>query len=116
MDEEIAIPLLIEDVPVPLRQDEDGAIRVGKTRIPLDTVVIAFQQGASAEGIVESYPTLSLEEVYAVIAYYLRRKAEVEDYLRVRANFAAGVREENQRRFPSNGLREKLLARRASGL
>ena len=49
--------LVIEAPAVPLRTDDHGVIRVGKTRVPLDTVVFAFNQGASPEEIVMSYPT-----------------------------------------------------------
>jgi hypothetical protein len=50
--------------------------------------------------------------VYSVITYYLRHKPEVEAYLKEREALAARVREEVERRFPSAGLRERLLARR----
>src|SRR2546428_841429 len=63
--------LVIEAPPVPLRTDEHGVMRVGKTRVPLDTVVFAFNHGSSPEEIVLSYPTLDLEDVYAVVIYYL---------------------------------------------
>ena len=59
--------LVIEAPPVPLRTDEHGVLRVGKTRVPLDTLVYAFNQGASAEEIVLSYPTLELGDIYAVV-------------------------------------------------
>jgi uncharacterized protein (DUF433 family) len=70
--------LVLEAPPVPLRTDEHGALRVGKTRIPLDTVVDAFNQGASAEEIVMSYPSLELGDVYAVVNYYLHNRTEVD--------------------------------------
>lgn len=69
-------------VDVPLRMDENGKIRIGHTRILLELVIYAFQQGETAEGIIDSYPTLKLAEVYAVIAYYLTHRAEVDEYLR----------------------------------
>ena len=49
--------------------------------ISLDSVVIAFQQGHSAETIQQLYPALSLEEVYGAIAYYLANRDEVDQYL-----------------------------------
>ncbi|MDQ3255381.1 MAG: DUF433 domain-containing protein [Acidobacteriota bacterium] len=104
--------LIIEAPPVPLRIDEDGVMRVGQTRVPIDTVVFSFNEGASPEEIVLRYPTLELADVYAVIAYYLKHKAEIESYLREREERAARVREENERRFPQAGIRERLLARR----
>jgi uncharacterized protein (DUF433 family) len=67
---------------VPLRTEDDGTIRVGQTRGLLEIVIRAFQWGETPEGIVQSFPTLKLDEVYAVIAYYLQNRSEVDDYVR----------------------------------
>jgi uncharacterized protein (DUF433 family) len=105
--------LVIEAPPVPLRTDEHGVMRVGKTRVPLDTVIFAFNQGSSPEEIVLSYPTLDLEDVYAVVNYYLHNRAEVDSYLNQREAEAARIQEENEKRFPPTGIRARLLARRS---
>ena len=97
---------------VPLRADADGVLRVGKTRVTLDTVVAAFSDGATAEEIAQRYPSLDLADVYQVIGYYLRRPTEVEAYLRRRRAKAARVRRENEARFDPRGVRDRLLARR----
>ncbi|MCI0488459.1 MAG: DUF433 domain-containing protein [Blastocatellia bacterium] len=104
--------LIIEAPPVPLGTDEQRVLRVGKTRVPLDTVVYAFNQGASPEEIVMSYPTLDLVDVYAVINYYLYNRAEVDAYIQQRESEAERIRTENEKRFPSAGIRARLLARR----
>lgn len=91
--------LVIEAPPVPLRTDEHGVVRVGKTRVPLDTVVYAFNQGASAEEIVMSYPSLELVDVYAVVNYYLHNR-RVDTYLSQREAESARIRTENEKRFP----------------
>jgi uncharacterized protein (DUF433 family) len=104
--------LVIEAPPVPLRTDEQGVLRVGKTRVPLDTVVYAFNQGASAEEIVMSYPSLELVDVYAVVNYYLHNRTEVDTYLSQREAESARVRKKNEKRFPPKGIRARLLARR----
>lgn len=96
--------------PVPLRTDAQGVIRVGGTRVTLDTVVYAFDTGASPEEIAEDYP-LRLDDVYAVITYYLRHREEVAAYLERRRRHAEAVRRENEARFDHRGLRERLLAR-----
>ena len=96
---------------IPLEIDTDGVIRVGGTRVTLDTVVAAFNEGATAEEIVYQYPSLNLADVYATISYYLRQTAEVEAYLRRRQEQAAQVREQNEVRFNPYGVRERLLAR-----
>src|SRR5262245_55242599 len=63
-------------------QDEHGVLRVGHTRVMLDSVVAAFHLGHSAETIAQQYPSLKLEDVYGAIAYYLANQADVDRYLR----------------------------------
>ena len=104
--------LVIAAEPVPLAIDADGVVRVGGTRVMLDTVVAAFEEGATAEDIVSQYQPLDLADVYAVLSYYLRHRSEVEAYLRERQQQAQLVREQNQARFDQRGIRERLLARR----
>ncbi len=104
--------LAIEAPPVPLRIDEHGVLRVGETRVPLDTVVYAFNQGASPEEIVMSYTTLVLADVYAVVNYYLHNQVKVDAYITRRETEAARIRIENEKRSPQAGIRARLLARR----
>jgi uncharacterized protein (DUF433 family) len=106
----MTLPLITE--PIPLRSDADGVLRVGNTRVTLDTVAAAFQEGMTPEGIVEQYPTLALGQVYSVIGYLLNHTAELETYQKARLEKAEAVRRENEARFPSAGIRERLLARR----
>lgn len=96
--------------PVPLRTDDHGVIRIGTTRVRLDTVFAAFETGASAEEIAVNYP-LQLDDVYALITYNLRHQEEVRAYLDRRQQQAEAVRRENEARFEHRGLRERLLAR-----
>ncbi len=98
--------------PIPLAVDVDGTIRVADTRVTLDTVVAAFLDGATAEEIVQQYPSLELADAYAVIGYYLRQRAEVEAYLHQRHRTARKVRLQNESRFDPVGMRARLLARR----
>lgn len=106
--------LSIVSPPVPLRVDADGVVRVGGTRVTLDTVVDAFAEGLSAEEIALQYPSLQLADIYATIGYYLQNREEVEAYLEDQARGAAEVRAEAERRFPPQGVRARLLARRPS--
>ncbi len=99
---------------VPLAADANGVVRVGNTRVTLDTVIAAFTDGATAEEIVQQYPSLHLADVYSVIGYYLRHSAEVEAYLQQRRVQRDAVRQQNEGRFDPHGVRERLLARRAS--
>jgi len=100
---------------IPLSTDNDGVIRVGNTRVTLDTIVAAFKEGATAEEIAYQYPTVSLADIYSVIGYYLHQKKEVDAYLKRREKFAEEVRRQNEARFDATGIRERLLARRTSG-
>jgi uncharacterized protein (DUF433 family) len=111
--EKITMPLSIATEPVPLHADDEGVLRVGKTRVTLDSVVSAFQEGATAEEIAQQYPSLELADIYSVIGYYLRRRAEIDSYLEARRERAADVRQENESRHDPAGVRERLLARRA---
>lgn len=106
------VGLDIKVEPVPLRTDADGVVRVGATRVTLDTVIGAFKDGATAEEIASQYPTLQLADIYSVIAYYLRSTEDVEAYLQNRRDQAKLVREENEARFDPKGVRDRLMARR----
>ncbi len=107
----MTIPTTMERIP--LKTDPDGVVRVDGTRVTLDTIVQTFEEGATAEEIVQQYSSLNLADVYAVIAYYLQRREQVQEYLRERQQQAQQVRQENQARFDARGLRERLLARRS---
>jgi uncharacterized protein (DUF433 family) len=63
---------------VPLSMDEAGVLRLAGTRVSLDSVIYAFEEGATSEEIVQQYPTLDLAAIYSVLSYYLQNRAEVE--------------------------------------
>lgn len=98
----------------PLKTDEHGVMRVGQTRVTLDSVVAAFKEGATAEEIVHQYPTLDLADVYAVLSYYLRHQKDVETYLQQRQARAQQIRQQLEERHQLSGIRERLLARHLS--
>ena len=105
---------LVATEPIPLATDNDGVIRIGGTRVTLDTIVAAYHEGAAPEEIARQYPSLELGDVYSAIAYYLHHRSEVDSYLQERQQQAAVVRELNESRFDPNGIRAKLLARRGN--
>lgn len=98
-------------ITVPLR-DTDGVLRIGQTRVTLDSVIYAFRDGASVEEIVSLYPSLNLPEVYAVIAYYLGNQDRVDAYIAEQERLADEIREEVEAQSTQAGLRAKLLSRR----
>jgi len=59
----------------------DGVFRVGDTRVSLDSLVYLFHEGISAEGMVESYPSVTLEQVHGALAFYLANRKEIDAYL-----------------------------------
>jgi uncharacterized protein (DUF433 family) len=99
---------------VPLHADPRGVVRVGGTRVTLDTLVGTYEQGRSAEQIAESFPTLDLADIHAVLSFYLRNREDVEAYLREQERQAADVRRRYEAEFGTqDGLRERLLERLA---
>jgi uncharacterized protein (DUF433 family) len=110
------IEMNFEPQVVPLTTDESGTIRVGEMRVRLDTVVYAFNQGYTAEQIVDHYPALQLVDVYAVITYYLGHRPAVDDYIQQREREADKIRYEIQSQPEYQAFREKLLARREAYL
>ena len=96
---------------IPIETDKDGVIRVGNTRVTLETLVTAFNSGSTAEEIVYQFPVLNLADVYAVITYYLRNRDTVEKYLNKRKQRAEQVKRQNQNNENMNDVRKRLLAR-----
>lgn len=97
----------------PLYQDESGAVRVGDSRVLLELVIHAFENGETPESIAQQYPTTTLADIYGVIAYYLRHQDEVAAYLSTRDSKAKEVRKRiEDRQGDLSDLRQRLLARR----
>jgi hypothetical protein len=99
-------------VVVPLREEPLGVFRVGKSRVLLELVLRAFKAGATPESIVQSYDTLHLADVYAVVTRYLADPTPFDAYLRQCDEVAAKTRaliEESQ--GSQDNLRALLLAR-----
>jgi uncharacterized protein (DUF433 family) len=104
----MSIPLPAQAPPI---REDDGALRVGRTGVTLETVLWAFQQGASPENIRKQYPSLELADIYDVIAYYLRHRETVDEYLRRREQLYRETNEQLKKDFPQDGIRARLAAR-----
>ena len=85
----------MEKAEIYVRLDENNVMRVGKTRVMLDSVVVAFQQGHSPETMQQEYPALTLEEVYGAVAYYLANQDEVDRYLKRQGQIWNELREKS---------------------
>lgn len=105
------MPSGIGTIPKPVRKDRTGALRVGNSRVSLDSVVYAFNRGQHAIDIQREFDTLSLAEVHGAISYYLHNKAEVDALLAKNKAEFERLRELNLERFPSRVTKKELLAR-----
>ena len=95
----------------PLRIDESGVVRIGQSRVTLDLVIQQYDNGMSAEDIVRAYDSLQLADVHAVISYYLRHHAEVQEYLLRRLQEAQALRAKIEAEHPPV-TRKELVKRR----
>jgi uncharacterized protein (DUF433 family) len=104
-----------QTISIPFAVTEQGTIRIKGSRVSLDSIVHHFKLGATAEQIVQSFPSLSLGDVYSSIAYYLTRRPEIETYLeqqRVEADNLQGQLESNAAYQAEIGeLRSRILGR-----
>jgi uncharacterized protein (DUF433 family) len=63
-------------------EEHSGAYFIAETRVSLDSVVHAFLRGESPEGIAESFPALTLEQIFGSLAVYLANRDKLDRYLR----------------------------------
>lgn len=105
------MPGLPTTVDIPLLTDAYGAIRVSGTRVLLDVIIVAFQDGATPEEIAQKFPSVALPDVYLIIAHYLTHTAEIDAYLSQRQTEAARLQCAIETRFNPVGIRARLLAR-----
>lgn len=103
--------LNVRAVALPLHADEDGVMRIGGTRVTLDTLVNAFDEGSTPEEISSRFPALKLADVYAVIAYYLNHGEAVRRYLEQQKKATGELWDEIEPRPGYRLFRERLLAR-----
>ncbi len=63
-------------------EQRDGEYWIQGTRVSLDSIVYRFLEGLSPESITDCFPSVTLEQVYGAITYYLAHRAEIDGYLR----------------------------------
>jgi uncharacterized protein (DUF433 family) len=105
-------------VDIPIQTDEYGTIRIGGTRVPLESVIASYQQGDTPERIHEGFPTLKLQDIYAVITYYLNHREDVDAYMRQQEEEGERIRQEIEAKRPDmfdlpKHIRERLTKRDA---
>ncbi len=104
----MAIHLVARTPPI---REEGGALRVGCTRVTLESVLWAHVQGANPEDIKRQFPSLELADIYDVIAYYLRHRESIQEYLQEQERKYHETTEQIKKEFPQAELRARLLAR-----
>jgi uncharacterized protein (DUF433 family) len=107
--------ITIHSDPVPLRVDDTGTIRVANTRITLDVLLGFLLAGVTPEQMVSAdyYPAMALADVHAILAYYYRHKAEIDEYLQRRREEADRLQAEIQATQPCfEEVKARLLAKR----
>src|SRR5260370_42151573 len=93
----ISTPPIID---LPLRADEYGTIRVGGTRVALESVIVDFHRGITPGEIVHDFPVLKLADIYHVIGYYLENRAEVDTYIQQQQAEGERIRREWEAEHP----------------
>lgn len=58
-----------------------GRIRINGTRITVHRIATLYKQGKSPAEIIQTYPQLSLAQVYSALAYYHANRAEIDSEL-----------------------------------
>jgi uncharacterized protein (DUF433 family) len=101
--------------PPPLHEDADGVIRVGGTRVTLQSIIALFDQGAGPEEIALRFPVLKLADVYETISFYLRHQTELQPYLQAQEQASDIAREQAAQRLSTTKLRRRLMKRKEAG-
>jgi len=104
----------VATIPIPVTENASGVLCVSGTRVTLNTVIAAFDAGASAEEIALRYPSLKLADVYSTISYYLQNQPQLQEHLRQHQQGMTKIRKQNEARFNPAGIRERLMQRRTT--
>ena len=94
-------------------EQREGGYWVAGTRVSLDSIVYAFLAGQTAESIAQSFPVLSLEQVYGAIAFYLANRSEIDAYLAKAGVSFEALRQAARDADPT--FYQKLAAARSQG-
>ena len=82
-------------------EQRNDAYWIEGTRVSLDSIVYAFWNGQTPESIAQSFPTLTLEQVYGAIAFYLAHREAIDRYLAERRSDFEAARERSRREDPA---------------
>ena len=99
----------------PVRRDTVGVLRVGNTRVTLDTIVTAYEAGSTALEISHDYDAVMLSEISAAIDFYLHHKQTLEPYFASRTQASTSALSNISIRQATSFIRDQLLVRRKLG-
>lgn len=109
----INTPVKFQVTAPPFRWDEAGGIRIGSSRVTLDSILATYHNGATPEEIAIQFSVLRLEDIYSAIAYYLNHRQEIDNYLEQRKQQAQQLRQQLVQNHNLVGLRQRLLDRQS---
>lgn len=95
----------------PFRWDEVGGIRVGASRVTLDSLLASYHNGSTPQEIAIQVSVLRLEDIFTSIAYYLNHRQEIDSYLEQRKQQAQQLRQQLSQKHNLVDMRQRLLAR-----
>ena len=100
--------------PPPFLPDAHGTLRVGGTRVTLETLLGKYALGDSIEGLHEGFPTVPLSELHAVVCYYLRNRPELDTWLAFKTAEWERIRADDEAAHGGAEWRRMILERRAA--
>ena len=107
----MSAPKKFQAISPPFRWDEAGGIRVGSSRVTLDSILASYHNGCTPEEIAIQFSVLRLEDIYSSITYYLNHRQEIDSYLEQRIQQAQQMREQLTQKHNLVDLRQRLLTR-----
>jgi uncharacterized protein (DUF433 family) len=100
---------------VPLVVTKSGPIRIKDSRVSLDSIVYQFNHGATPEQIAQSFPAVPLADIYAVVAFYLRNRAAVDEYIEQQEvegdRVQQRIESDPRQQVAAGELRERIMKR-----
>jgi len=85
-------------------------IRLKGSRIGIESVLYEYiHRDQTPEAIARRFPTLSLEQIYATVLYYLRNREKIDAYLTDWLEYGRRMREEQERNPPPVVVRLRAL-------
>lgn len=109
----ISAPEKFQVISPPFRWDDAGGIRIGSSRVTLDSLLASYHNGSTPEEIAIQYSVLHLEDIYSAIAYYLNHREEIDNYLEQRNQKAQQLRQQLTQKHNLVDLRQRLLTRQS---